>query len=213
VSPHETPARVRFVEIVWVLAILLTGNLLGAALVFLWVSLTRTPFASLGFVRPRSIARTIAFGIVGGVALKLLLKAAIMPALGFEAVNPAYRHVTGNPSALWRAMLLVVVGGGFGEETIWRGFLFDRLRWFSGGRLGPAPIVLVTAAAFAAAHYADQGLPGVVQAVMTGLTLGAIYVRSGHIWAPMIVHATYDITALLIIYWDLESTVAHLLLR
>jgi membrane protease YdiL (CAAX protease family) len=211
VSSLETAARARFVDVVWVLAILLAGNLVGAALVFVWASLTRTPLASLGFVRPRNIARTVVFAIVGGVALKLLLKAAIMPALGFEAINPGYRYVTGNPSALWRTLLLVIVGGGIGEETIWRGFLFDRLRAFTNDRVGSAPIVLLTAVSFAAAHYVDQGLAGLAQAAMTGLALGTIYLLSGNLWAPMLVHATYDVTALLLIYWDLESRVAHML--
>src|SRR5689334_6886223 len=107
-ATHVTRRRNGFVEIAWVLAILLTGNLVGAALVFAWAALTRTPLAALGFVRPRSIVRTVVFATLGGVALKLVLKAAIMPALGFDAINATYHYVTGNRSALWRMLLFVI---------------------------------------------------------------------------------------------------------
>jgi len=211
----DPPSRPRGwpIELVWLLAIVLTGNLVGAVLVFVWAWWSRTPLARLGFVRPRSILRAVAFGVVGGIALKLVVKAAIMPALGFDAANPVYRDVIGNPSALWRMLAVVVVGGGIGEETIWRGYLFDRIKTLSGGRVGRLAIIIVTSLAFAAAHDADQGVAGVAQAAITGVSLGAIYALSGNLWTPMIFHAAYDVTALLIIYWDLESAVGHALFR
>ena len=210
--PDKQPRRWPL-EVLWLLAILAGGNLVGLALVFLWVWRSRTPLACLGFVRPNNLARTVAMGTLGGVALKLALKALIMPALGFDAINPVYRYVTGNPSALWRMLLLVIIGGGIGEETIFRGFLFHRLRVLGGGRWGQLPVVIVTSSAFAVMHYADQGVSGAVQASMTGLTLGTVYLLSGNIWAPMVVHGAYDVAALLLIYWNLESAVAHALLH
>jgi uncharacterized protein len=212
---HDAHARRRaaLIDIVWILAILLTGNLVGAVLVFVWVWWSQTPLARLGFVRPGSVVRAVALGILGGIALKLVVKVVIMPALGFDTANPVYSYVTGNPSALLRMLAVVIVGGGIGEETIWRGFLFDRIKAFGGGRAGQLTIIVVASLAFAAAHYADQGVPGVVQAVITGLTLGTVYALSGNLWTPMIVHAAYDVTALLIIFWDLESAVGHALFR
>jgi CAAX protease family protein len=217
---QDTQVRRRgwLVELVWILAILLAGNLLGAALVFVWAWWSRTPLARLGFVRPNwtgssRVVRVVALGVFGGIALKLVVKALIMPALGLDAINHAYSYVTGNRSALWRMLLFVIVGGGIGEETIWRGFLFDRIKTLRSGRVGQLPIVIGTSLAFAAAHYADQGAPGAVQAIVTGLTLGGIYALSGTIWTPMLVHAAYDVTALLIIYWNLESGLAGALFR
>jgi membrane protease YdiL (CAAX protease family) len=201
------------IELVWIAAIVLTGNLVGALLVFVWAWWSRTPLSRLGFVRPRSVARAVVLGVLGGIALKLVVKALIMAALGFDPANRVYGYVIGNAPAFWRMVAVVIVGGGFGEETIWRGFLFDRVRTLSGGRVGRLAIVIVTSLAFAAAHYADQGVPGVVPAAITGVALGTIYALSGSIWTPMIVHAAYDVSALLIIYWDLESAVGHALFR
>ena len=121
-SPTTTPPpdkqqRRWPLEVLWVLAILAGGNLVGSASCFsVWRS--RTPLACLGFVRPRNLARTVVLGTLVGIALKLALKAFIMPALGFDAINPVYRYVTGNPSALWRMLLFVTIGGGMARDDL-----------------------------------------------------------------------------------------------
>ncbi|HYL22680.1 MAG TPA: CPBP family intramembrane glutamic endopeptidase, partial [Gemmatimonadales bacterium] len=101
---------------------------------------------------------------------------------------------------------------GFGEETVFRGFFFERL----GKLLGPRPValaatVLLTSGLFALAHYRDQGLPGVEQAVVTGLVFGTAFAVTGQLWLPMVAHATFDVTAVALIYWNWESAVAHVL--
>ena len=73
--------------------------------------------------------------------------------------------------------------------------------------------MLLTAAWFALAHYPEQGLPGVEQALITGLVFGTIFAITGRILLPMVAHAAFDLTALAIIYWNLESKVAHLIFK
>ena len=63
------------------------------------------------------------------------------------------------------------------------------------------------------AHYQMQGLAGAEQATITGLVFGTIVALTGSIWMPMVAHAAFDLTALGIIYWNLESDVAHLVFR
>ena len=43
-----------------------------------------------------------------------------------------------------------------------------------------------------------------------GLVYGAIFARTGRLWMLIAAHAAFDLTALAIIYWDLEADVAHL---
>ena len=62
-------------------------------------------------------------------------------------------------------------------------------------------------------HYADQGLAGVQLAVMTGLVFGTIFAVTGRIWMVMFAHAGFDLAALAIIYWGLESDLAHLVFK
>ena len=44
-------------------------------------------------------------------------------------------------------------------------------------------------------------MAGVIQSVITGLVFGGIYVTTGALWWSIIVHAAFDVTAVLLIYW------------
>jgi membrane protease YdiL (CAAX protease family) len=201
-----------------VAVIVATGVLLGAlasaVLVLAWASLSRTPWSELGYVRPRSWARTVALGVASGAAFKLLLKAVVMPLLGADPVNRAYHYLAGNRAALPGILFAVVVGAAFGEETFYRGYLFERLRKLLGtGRGAAIAVLLATSALFAAAHYADQGVAGAEQAAITGLVFGGIFAATRRIWLPICMHAAFDLTAVAIIYWGLETKVAHLVFK
>ena len=201
------------VGIITIIVILAAGNLAGAALVLVWASVSSTRWRDLGFVRPPHGAIDLVIALVAGVLFKILMKALVMPLLGFGAVNSTYHYLAGNTTALLVTLLWVIVGGGFGEELIWRGFLFERLGAFLRPRAhAKLVIVVVTSILFALAHYWDQGLPGAVQATMTGLVFGATYARIRTIWPVMVAHAAFDVAAVLMIYWNLEEPIGHLLL-
>ena len=189
-------------------------GLLGGLLVLAWVRASQTPWRELGYVRPKSWVADVVVGIALGVLLKLLLKAVVMPLLGAEAFNPAYHYLRGNTAALPGMLFMLIVSAGFGEETVYRGFLFERLGKLLGtGAAARGFIVLLTSAAFALAHYPEQGFAGFEQAVMTGLVFGTTFATTSRIWLPMCMHAAYDLAALAIIYWDVEYDVAHLFVQ
>ena len=196
------------------LVILLVGNLpvapAAGLLVLLWARLSRTPWPALGFVRPRSWVATLAGGIAFGMFLKLLMKSVVLPLLGADPVNQAFHYLAGNRAALPAAIYGMIVGAGFGEETVFRGYLFERLGRLLGRRR-PATVLVVpiTSLGFGAAHYAGQGSTGVEQATIVGLVFGTIYALTGRIVLLMVAHAAFDLTALAIIYWDAETRVAR----
>jgi hypothetical protein len=197
-----------------IVVILLVGDFpiapMSGILVLLWVRRSRTPWREIGYVRAKSWAATAVGGIAFGVALKLVLKIVVMPLLGAPPVNDAYHYLVGNRAALPGAIYLMIVGGGFGEETVFRGFLFERLgKLFGSGAGARVATVLLSSAVFALEHYSVQGLAGSEQAMLTGLAFGAAVATTGRIWMAMFAHAAYDLTALAIIYCDLESQLAH----
>ena len=194
--------------------IVLSGNFLFAPLsaifVLLWTRLSDTPWREIGYVRPRSWIRTIAVGILFGVTFKFAMKSIVMPLLGAPPVNQAYHWVAGNTAALPFMVYLMIVVAGFGEETLFRGWMFERLgKLFGSSIWAKLAIVLITAAIFAGLHYPDQRVPGVEQAAITGIILGTIFAITGRLIILMIVHAAFDLTALAMIYWDFETAVAH----
>lgn len=199
------------------LVVLVVSAVLGplkAVPVLLWAKFTHTPWRELGIIRPRRVWRSVLFATVGGVLFKLVMKSLVMPLLGAPAINPAFRSLTGNPGALALILFEVIVGAAFGEEVLFRGFLFERLRrLFGWGTAARVAIVLLTSALFAAAHWSLQGLAGVEQAFITGAVIGTLYAATGSLLEPMIVHAAFDLTAVVLIYFGLESGVAHWFFR
>jgi len=200
------------------IALVLAGNALfvpfSALLVLAWIQLSGTPWPAIGYLWPttrRGWVGGLAAGVAFGAALKLGMKALVMPLLGAPAVNPAYGYLTANAAALPAALYLVIVGAGFGEETVYRGFLFERLGKLLGTSSGARAVtVLLTSLWFGLIHYPEQGLAGAQQATITGLIVGTTYSRIGRLWPIMCAHAAFDLVAVAIIYWGLESQVAHL---
>jgi len=187
---------------------------LSAVLVLVWTWRSRTPWREIGYLRPKSWILSLAVGITFGIAFKLLMKVIVMPLLGAPAINPAYHYLAGNRAALPAALFAMIVRAGFGEETVFRGFLFERFgKLFGSSVWAKTWTVLLTAGLFGLAHYVDQGLAGVEQATIVGLVFGTIMAVTGQIWTLMVAHAAFDLTALAIIYWDLESSVAHLVFK
>ena len=222
VPPPEDPlaAKLRGFGPVGILAMVMVvffGPILepfGVLVALAWVHLSRTPWRELGFVRPRSWIATVGIGVVFGAAFKLAMKAIVMPLLGAPAINQAYHYLADNPAALPGMMVVVIFGAGFGEETVFRGFLFERLgKLFGSGVAAKVAIVVLTSALFGIVHYPIQGWPGVAQATIMGLLFGTIFAIRKRIFMLMIAHAAFDVAAVLIIYWNLESYVAHLVFK
>ena len=188
------------------------GFAVTAILVFVWARHSNTPLRALGFRAPPHPATTLLAGVVLGVTLKLGLKSIAMPLLGAPAINQTYHYVAGNAAALPLLVGTVLISAAFGEEVFFRGYLFERLGALLGAsRAAQFATILVTSGLFALAHYQDQGLAGVEQASMTGLVLGGIYAWRQEIWLPMIVHAAYDLAAIVLIYMGWEEAVARLI--
>ena len=217
--PNDTfAARLRGFGPLGILAILiiLAGNFiitpLSAILVLVWAKISNTPWREIGYVRPRSWTKTIVLGIVFGVALKFIMKALVMPLLGAPPINQAYQFVTGNSAVIPALIYTMIVTAGFGEETFYRGWMFERLgKLFGQSVAAKIAMVLIPSVLFASMHYPEQGIPGAEQALMTGLIFGSIFAATGQIFMLMIAHAAFDLTALWMIYYGLETRIAHLI--
>ena len=215
-----SPAALRGFGPIGILAILViaAGNFLflplSALLVLAWARLSETPWREIGYVRPKSWVATVAIGIAFGVAFKLLMKAVVMPLLGADPINQAYHYLAGNTAALPWILYAVTIGAGFGEETVFRGYMFERLGKLFGAGAWVTPLIVVLSAAwFGLIHYPVQGIAGAQQATIFGLVFGTIFAITGQIWMLMVAHAAFDLTAVAIIYWNLENEVAHLIFK
>lgn len=102
---------------------------------------------------------------------------------GVEAMIPRGRR-----EASWWAALSV--SAGVCEEVVFRGFLITALATWAG----TWPAVLLAAAVFGLVH-AYQGAGGVGKTAFVGLVTGSLFVLTGSLWAPMLLHAVIDLTS------------------
>jgi uncharacterized protein len=95
---------------------------------------------------------------------------------------------------LW-AILPLAIFVGFWEETVFRGFLLGRFRAAFGATdsLSKRDVwaVVLTAVLFGGAH-GYQGVLGVMQTSVIGITLGLLTVWRKSVWPAAIAHATID---------------------
>src|SRR6516225_5642690 len=178
-----------------ILAILLTGNIavgtaggvpvflpIGATLVLVWRWMSHTPWRELGYVSPKSWVASLAVGILFGAAFKFVMKAIVMPILGAPPINQAFHFLAGNRAALPVALWSMIFVAGWGEETLFRGYMFERLGKLLGSKIkAKIVIVLVSSFWFGWDHYFSQGLAGVEQAIIVGLVYGTIFMISGRL--------------------------------
>ena len=198
--------------------VVLAGNVLftplSALLVLLWAWISRTPWREIGYVWPQSWWRTLAIGIVCGAGLKLVMKALVMPLLGAPAINQAFHYLVGNRAALPGILFLISTGAGFGEETVFRGYLFERFgKLFGESTSAKTLTVVLTSAWFGVIHYPFQGLAGAQQATLVGLIFGTFFALKRQIVPLIVAHIAFDLMAVAIIYWDLETEVAHFIFK
>jgi hypothetical protein len=217
---NSSAARLRGFGPVGIIAILiiLAGNFvflpLSAILVLVWAQLSHTAMREIGLVPPKDWWKTAVTGITLGALFKIGMKSLVMPLFGAPAQNPAYHFLAGNTVALPGMLYAVIIGAGFGEEVLYRGFLFERLRKLLGNsRSSAALIIVITSAFFASVHYPEQGIAGAEQAFMTGLVFATLYVVTGNLWLSMFTHAVFDVVAVAMIYWNVEAWFAHLLFK
>ena len=82
----------------------------------------------------------------------------------------------------------VSVTAGIVEETLWRGFLI----WYLGQFMPLWAAAAISVIGFGLAH-AYQGIANIGKTTLVGAAFAALFVLSGSLWLPMLLHALVDI--------------------
>ena len=92
-----------------------------------------------------------------------------------------------NGSELARFNMLSLTAG-IVEETLWRGFLF----WYLSHVMPLWTAAIISAVGFGLAH-SYQGLANVPRVAMIGAVFSGLYLLTGSLWLPIILHASIDL--------------------
>jgi membrane protease YdiL (CAAX protease family) len=95
-----------------------------------------------------------------------------------------------------RLFTLVGVTAGVCEEWLYRGFFLAVVAALAGG-LPTGLLVVVAAVAFGLAH-AYQGLAGILTTGLLGGVMAALYLQTGSLLLPVLLHAAIDLRFLLV---------------
>ena len=165
----------------------------------------RWPTEWPGPVTALVVALVLVFVVVSTRALRggALLEAAAEPVRrrpgeGRHAEPAAHATLALLPRTAGERRLFTVVGvtAGVCEEWLYRGFFLAVVAAVAGG-LSTGVLVLVAAVAFGLAH-AYQGPVGIVTTGVLGGVMAAVYLQTGSLLLPVLLHAVIDLRFLLV---------------
>lgn len=190
IESGDTRARLRFYA--WGMAEQWTLTLL---LGMLWHR-TGRPFAALGIVAPAGTAAwiTVALCVVTVIVFAAQIRTVLESVEAQRSVraqlerSPGVRIVIPGSAAEMRVFAAVGVTAGICEELLYRGFVL----WYLSALL-PRGWAIVAAVAIFGIGHAYQGVRGVLMTAMVGGIALAVYLWTGSLIAPIVMHATLDL--------------------
>jgi CAAX protease family protein len=143
------------------------------------------------------LATGILLGLVGFIVLRLRANRRAAPAAAPDAPKPWYRKlmpdfdalipVTSRERVLFAA---VAISAGICEEVVFRGWLLGTLHATAG--LSGTALILAAAAIFGLAHI-YQRITGVVLTGILGALFCVLYVATGSLLVPILLHILIDV--------------------
>lgn len=195
-----------------ILALSISISPVACLLILWWRRATGLPFAEIGFRKPGNWVYTFGGGIILGICLKILVKSTVMRLFEMDPTNSAFHFIYQDTSKWILYSLLAIPFAGFGEEMVWRGFLFQRLRGPMGDdTLARVAIVFSTSLVFGGLHYLNQGFAGAVNGIIAGALFGSLYfISKKNLWLVIACHSAWDIFSFTMIYYGWERSIATL---
>ncbi len=190
IESGDARARLRFygwgMAEVWTLTLLL-------GMLWHW---TGRPFAALGILAPAGTAAWITVALC--VATAIFYAAQIRTVLESEEAqaslraqiesSPGIRIILPASAVEMRVFAGVGVTAGICEELLYRGFVL----WYLSAVM-PRGWAIVAAVAIFGIGHAYQGVRGVLMTAMVGGIAMAVYLWTGSLIAPIVMHATVDL--------------------
>jgi membrane protease YdiL (CAAX protease family) len=186
---------------------------LAVLAVIIWLASPGVPASAVGLRWPQHWPSLLGGVVAAAVVLFVLLSTrALRSGALLEAARPAGRPVGDGrhaespvhatlallPRTAGERRLFTVVGvtAGVCEEWLYRGFFLAVVAALGHGLPVPA-LVAIAAAAFGVAH-AYQGWTGVLTTGVLGGVMALLYVQTGSLLLPVLLHAAIDLRFLLV---------------
>lgn len=163
------------------------------AVVTVWLS-TGRPTGALGFVVPGGVRLAVGAGVTAlGLAFLWSQWRAVRAMDEEERAKLAdqmesVRHLMPRSADEAARFRVLSVTAGICEEIVYRGYLV----WYLAAFVGPWPAAVVAGALFGVLHL-YQGPAGILRTGVVGVVMALLYVGSGSLLWPVILHAAVDL--------------------
>jgi len=166
-------------------------------LLLLWfLRLDGLTFGDIGWRAKKGILPEVMAGLVGGVAIYLIHQYVTTPFASEFFAGKDLRLASGATplgTNLAASIAAGVIGGGFVEESLYRGYVLKRF----GERMPMVIAVPIMLFFFACLHF-GLGLSGMAVVTITGFLLTMLYLWRGSLIAPAIAHALINVLVLVL---------------
>jgi membrane protease YdiL (CAAX protease family) len=171
----------------------------AVACALIWLRHER--LADIGLKRPQSWLRTILIGV--SLAAIFFTAIYLSEKAGFHRELSRFAALQGNLRLTLTFVLYVLIGAGFYEEFMFRGFLMQSLAMFFGGSRAAWWVALVIQSLLFGASHAYQNPLGMLITGTLGFLLGALVLLTGrNLWAAIIAHGLFDTSRTILFYFQ-----------
>jgi uncharacterized protein len=173
--------------------------LVGVAWGLIW--LRGETLADIGLKRPASWMRTFIIGI--GLAAIVFIAMYVSEKAGFRRDLSKFRDVQGNLELALFGVFYALIGAGFYEEFMFRGFLMQGLAMLFGASRSAWIIACVVQGALFGAAHAYQNPLGIAITGTLGVLMGLLVLASGrNLWPVIIGHGLLDASRFVLFYFQ-----------
>jgi uncharacterized protein len=177
------------------------GKMLLVGVAWGLIRLRGETLADIGLKQPASWMRTFMIGI--GLAAIVFIAIYVSEKAGFRRDLSKFKDVQGNLELAVLGVFYALIGAGFYEEFMFRGFLMQGLAMFLCASR-PAWIVacVLQGALFGLAH-AYQNPLGIAITGTLGVLMGLLVLASGrNLWRVIIGHGLFDASRFVLFYFQ-----------
>ncbi len=176
-------------------------QLLGVAFAWFLIRFRGETLADIGLKRPRSWWGTVIAAVLLAAVIFALIY--LSERMGFRRDLSRFKAVQGNIELASYAVLYALIGAGFYEEFIFRGFLFQGLAMlFGGSRTAWIIACMVQGILFGLVHSYQNPL-GIAITSALGMAMGFIVLASGrNLWLVIIGHGLFDASRFVLFYFQ-----------
>jgi hypothetical protein len=157
--------------------------------------------ADIGLKRPASWMRTFMIGI--GLAAIVFIAIYLSEKAGFRRDLSKFKEVQGNLQLAVLGVFYALIGAGFYEEFMFRGFLMQGLAMLFGARGGAWIVACILQGALFGLGHAYQNPLGMAITGTLGVLMGLLVLASGrNLWPVIIGHGFFDASRFVLFYFQ-----------